>query len=74
MIHYHCRHCNHLLGSVANDTSLSALGFSNLTIAEQQALLTYIQNGDIQVKTICEHCHAALEQQPELYMLPNFIQ
>lgn len=74
-IHYHCRHCKKHVGSL-NQQNLSSeqLGFHELTAEERQTMIGYDEQGDLNVKTICEDCHEALERNPDYYALQSFIQ
>jgi hypothetical protein len=51
-----------------------SLGFNQLTSSERENMLSYNENGDIHVQSICEDCHEALTRNPELYQLDNLIQ
>ncbi|MCQ6268506.1 anti-sigma-F factor Fin family protein [Fictibacillus sp. WQ 8-8] len=74
-IHYHCRHCGKHVGSLEHQNLTSEqLGFHELTSEERQAMLEYDKQGHLQVKTICEDCHEALERNPDYYALHSFIQ
>lgn len=74
-INYVCRHCDVEVGSLKqNDYSLDVLGFHQLTAEERQSMLEYKQDGTIEVKTICEDCHEAMERSPSYHELDTFIQ
>lgn len=74
-IHYVCRHCDVQIGSLKQDKcSAEALGFQQLTEDDRQSMLHYKQNGTIEVKTICEDCHEAMERTPSYHELDTFIQ
>ncbi|MBM7606566.1 anti-sigma-F factor Fin family protein [Metabacillus litoralis] len=74
-LHYHCRHCGVKVGSLDNSLiSSEQLGFTALTNAERQEMITYQQNGDIHIKTICEDCQDALNRNPDLHQYESFIQ
>ncbi|WP_054709751.1 anti-sigma-F factor Fin family protein [Bacillus sp. JCM 19041] len=73
-IHYGCRHCQKTLGMVSNQVTHEELGLHNLTSEERDELLTYMENGSIHVKVVCEDCYAALENNPQLYGVSHIIQ
>ncbi|MGM7724473.1 anti-sigma-F factor Fin family protein [Metabacillus sp. Hm71] len=74
-LHYHCRHCGVKVGSIDKmAVSSEQLGFDHLSDEERQEMITYQQNGDIQIKTICEDCHDALNRYPEFHQYESFIQ
>jgi hypothetical protein len=74
-LHYHCRHCGVNVGSIDNiSVSSEQLGFDHLTNDERQEMITYQQNGDILIKTICEDCQDALNRNPDLHQYESFIQ
>ena len=67
-IHYHCRHCRVKIGTL--DKSLvetERLGLHTLNDEERQEMVTYVSNGDIQIKTICEYCQESLLRNPDYY-------
>ena len=43
------------------------LGFHKLNEEERQEMITYNQNGDLDIKAICEDCQESLEKNPEYY-------
>lgn len=74
-LHYHCRHCSVKVGSIDNiSVSSQQLGFDLLSNDERQEMITYQQNGDIEIKTICEDCQDALNRNPDLHQFESFIQ
>lgn len=74
-LHYYCRHCGVKVGSLENQSlSSQQLGFDSLTNDERQDMITYQQNGDMHVKTICEDCQDALHRNPDLHQVDNLIQ
>ncbi|WP_082676644.1 anti-sigma-F factor Fin [Shouchella shacheensis] len=73
-IYYTCSHCNAHMGTLEEKISETKLGFAQLDPMMQRELLTYKENGDIHVKTICEECHQAFLQNPDLYERGNVIQ
>jgi hypothetical protein len=50
------------------------LGFETLSAEERQELLSYKENGDIEVTTTCDDCQDTLERYPEFHTLKSFIQ
>lgn len=74
-LHYNCRHCGVKVGSIDSLSLHSeSLGFHLLTDQERQQMISYNQDGDILVKTICEDCQEALDRNPELHQYETFIQ
>ncbi|MGM0877677.1 MAG: anti-sigma-F factor Fin [Bacillota bacterium] len=74
-LHYHCRHCGVKVGSLDNiSVSSEQLGFDHLTNDERQEMITYQQNGDMHIKTICEDCQDALHRNPDFHQYESFIQ
>ena len=74
-LHYHCRHCSVKVGSIDNiSVSSQQLGFDLLSNDERQEMIIYQQNGDIEIKTICEDCQDALNRNPDLHQYESFIQ
>ncbi|WP_027410135.1 anti-sigma-F factor Fin family protein [Anoxybacteroides tepidamans] len=74
-LHYYCRHCGVKVGTINRVPLYSEqLGFHHLTEEERLDMISYLPNGEIHVKTICEDCHEALERNPELYQYEKFIQ
>lgn len=72
---YECRHCQQEVGRIdATEVEESSLGFQVLTNEERLEMITYEQNGDVKVKTICENCQEALERNPIFHQLDSFIQ
>lgn len=72
---YECRHCQQEVGRIdAIEVEERSLGFQVLTNEERLEMITYEQNGDVKVKTICENCQEALERNPIFHQLDSFIQ
>lgn len=62
-LHYYCRHCGVKVGSLDESAVQSeALGFHHLTNEERNDMISYRENGDLHVQTICEDCQEALER------------
>jgi hypothetical protein len=67
-IHYDCRHCGTRLGTIEQSFGeAERLGFTKLTDEERQEMLTYNENGDLHIKSICEDCQESLQKNPEYY-------
>lgn len=74
-LHYNCRHCGVKVGSLDSVSLYSeSLGFHQLSNEEREDMISYEQNGDIHVKTICEDCQEALDKNPDLHQYESFIQ
>jgi hypothetical protein len=74
-LHYHCRHCGVKVGSIDSiSVSSEELGFHQLSNDERQEMITYQDNGDMHIKTICEDCQDALNRNPDLHQYESFIQ
>ncbi|ASN03738.1 anti-sigma-F factor Fin family protein [Virgibacillus necropolis] len=72
---YTCRHCGNEVGKIDQPIVDSAtLGIDKLSAEEQKEMIQFKQNGDVQIKTICENCEAALGQNPHYHELDFFIQ
>ncbi|GFZ82284.1 anti-sigma-F factor Fin [Compostibacillus humi] len=72
---YHCRHCKHEIGRIEQqviDTEM--LGFEQLSPKEKEEMIHYLDNGDIEVLTICENCEETLGRYPHYHELDFFIQ
>ena len=67
-IHYHCRHCGMKLGTL-EQVSLESerLGFNKLSDEEREEMITYHENGDLHIKSICEDCQESFQKNPEFY-------
>ncbi|WP_339149921.1 MULTISPECIES: anti-sigma-F factor Fin family protein [unclassified Sutcliffiella] len=74
-IHYHCRHCGYKVGTIDSKSVFTEeLGFHQLSDTERHEMITYQQNGDVHVKTICEDCQEALDRNPDWHDQERFIQ
>lgn len=74
-LHYYCRHCGVKVGSLDESAVQSeALGFHHLTNEERNDMISYRENGDLHVQTICEDCQEALERNPDYHQYYTFIQ
>ncbi|WP_059174198.1 anti-sigma-F factor Fin family protein [Bacillus sp. FJAT-27445] len=73
-IHYLCRHCGIALGSIDKEAADSImLGLHMLNGQERATMVSYEQNGDIQIKSICEDCQESLEKDPSLHQYDYLI-
>jgi hypothetical protein len=74
-IHYNCRHCGVKVGTIDRMSLHSEqLGFHQLNDEERVDMISYQNNGDIEVKTICEDCQEALDRNPQFHENHTFIQ
>lgn len=72
---YHCRHCGKTVGKLSQSVvDTEQLGWHQLSEQERQEMIDYHENGDINIKTICENCQEALERNPDYHELDFFIQ
>lgn len=72
---YTCKHCDGVIGRLERHTlSISLLGMKLLMAEEKTKMIRYSENGDMQIKVICEECEASLAQYPVYYELEHFIQ
>ncbi|MCG8398634.1 anti-sigma-F factor Fin family protein [Bacillus atrophaeus] len=74
-LHYYCRHCGVKVGSLEQSLiTADLLGFHHLTNEERNDMISYKDNGDVHVLTICEDCQEALERNPHFHEYQTFIQ
>lgn len=73
-IHYQCRHCQAKVGTIEQSVDAERLGFDMLTSVERAEMVSYLDNGDILVKVICDDCHEALLRNPDLYEVDHVVQ
>ncbi|MFG6121013.1 MULTISPECIES: anti-sigma-F factor Fin family protein [Thalassobacillus] len=72
---YVCRHCNNTVGKLEQEIAdENMLGINHLTEQEREEMLEFHQNGDLRIKTICDNCQEALDQNPQYHELDFFIQ
>lgn len=72
---YRCRHCGQVVGEVNQQmVDETMLGLDRLSAADKQEMIDYQENGEIQIKTICESCEASLGANPHYHELDFFIQ
>lgn len=73
-IHYTCRHCGSNIGSIDMLSADSVkLGLNKLNGEERAQMVSYGQNGDIQIKSICEDCQESFEKNPDLHQYDYLI-
>jgi len=73
-IHYVCRHCGTVIGSIEKPTADSVmLGLNILSGEDRAAMVSYEQNGDIQVRSICEDCQESFDKNPDLHQYDYLI-
>ena len=74
-LHYYCRHCGVKVGSLDHSyVNSQQVVFKHLTNDERNDMISYMDNGDLHVKTICEDCQEALERNPDYHQYHSFIQ
>ncbi|OGX61544.1 MAG: hypothetical protein A2189_01380 [Paenibacillus sp. RIFOXYA1_FULL_44_5] len=74
-INYVCRYCHTPVGQIEQlDISEWKLGFHFLTLEERRDIITYNYDGSITVKSICDYCKAALDENPELALVNSPLQ
>lgn len=72
---YRCRHCGQVVGEVNQQMVDEAmLGLDKLSAADKQDMIDFQENGEVQIKTICESCEASLGANPHYHELDFFIQ
>jgi hypothetical protein len=63
---YICRYCQTGIGTVdGKGLTESQLGFDQLTVEERTDIITSDNDGNCQVRVICESCQQILYQFPE---------
>ncbi|CEG29553.1 anti-sigma-F factor Fin family protein [Bacillus sp. B-jedd] len=73
-IHYVCRHCGTVIGSIEMPKADSVmLGLNILSGEDRAAMVSYEQNGDIQVRSICEDCQESFDKNPNLHQYDYLI-
>ncbi|RYG72731.1 anti-sigma-F factor Fin family protein [Lentibacillus lipolyticus] len=72
---YQCRHCGQEIGRLNQQmVDASMLGLDQLSADEQQEMVNYRDNGDVEIKSICESCEESLGSNPQYHELDHFIQ
>ncbi|KHD85027.1 anti-sigma-F factor Fin family protein [Heyndrickxia ginsengihumi] len=73
-IHYYCRHCGTKIGRIDGGIHAEKMGINLLSNEERQEMISYLPNGDIHIKAICDDCHEALERFPHFHECDYLIQ
>ncbi|MBV6686142.1 anti-sigma-F factor Fin family protein [Rossellomorea marisflavi] len=73
-IHYQCRHCGTKVGTLTHAFNSETLGLDRLSDEERLHMIHYRNDGDIEIKTICEDCQESLERYPDYHGLDHIIQ
>ncbi|WLD93463.1 anti-sigma-F factor Fin family protein [Alkalihalobacillus sp. AL-G] len=74
-IYYSCKHCRTPIGKIDVDSVNTVnLGFDHLSENERQEYLSYDEDGQLHVKSICEDCYEMLIKNPDYHALDSFIQ
>lgn len=76
MIHYHCRHCEVVLGTLPLRLKEEALSVITQSDEEkkEESFFSYNEDGTITVYAICEQCERTLQQSPHYYALEKWLQ
>lgn len=75
MIRYVCRYCGEELGQLdQNKVDEKRLGFQTLTHEEREDIITYMPNGEIITRVICDYCQEIVEKNPDLLLISNPLQ
>ncbi|MBS4201487.1 anti-sigma-F factor Fin family protein [Bacillus sp. FJAT-49732] len=73
-IHYYCRHCSSKMGTIDDSVfEEEQLGIHTLTDKERQEMVTYGSNGEIFIQAICDDCHEAFINNPDLHQYDYLI-
>jgi hypothetical protein len=74
-IKYYCRCCNSKIGEIdQEDVTEYELGFHHLTPTERQEIISFQDDGHVQVRVICDYCKEAFEANPDLMLVANPLQ
>ncbi|WP_217588344.1 anti-sigma-F factor Fin family protein [Lentibacillus saliphilus] len=72
---YKCSHCGHEIGRLDQRVvHTSMLGWDQLSEKDKRHMIHYQNNGDVQIRSICENCEQSLGQHPQYHELDHFIQ
>lgn len=72
---YTCRHCGQVIGKLERQmVDATVLGLDKLSTGETEDMIYFKQNGDVQIKAICESCEETLGHHPHYHELDFFIQ
>ncbi|UOQ91357.1 anti-sigma-F factor Fin family protein [Halobacillus shinanisalinarum] len=73
-INYICRHCNRQVGKLDRErVEISELGLECLNEDDHREMITYSNNGDMNIRTICHSCERTLDQHPHYHEQDYFI-
>jgi hypothetical protein len=74
-IKYYCRYCQIKIGELQQeDLTEYQLGFHHLTPTERKEIVSYQDDGNVEVRVICDYCKEALDANPELVLAANPLQ
>lgn len=74
-IQYVCRHCGSSIGEIPRTkVTEEQLGLHILTPEERNHIITYDPSGNMSLSVTCEYCQEALIHNPELLLLPGYLQ
>ncbi|TMN22329.1 DUF2757 family protein [Lentibacillus cibarius] len=72
---YICRHCGQKIGKLDQQmVDASMLGLDQLSAEDMREMIHYQDNGDMEIKSICESCEESLGSHPQYHELDHFIQ
>lgn len=73
-VHYYCRHCAAKMGTIEDSfVNEQQLGINVLTEDEKHEMIAYDSKGDIHIQAICDNCHEALTNNPDLHQYDYLI-
>lgn len=73
-IHYHCRHCGVSIGTLDQlSVHSERLGLHKLSDEERLDMVSYDEQGNINVTSICEDCQETLQRNPEYHQYDYLI-
>lgn len=74
-IRYHCRHCNTEIGSLPFESATEVLQLlKRLDEKDEERFLVRGKDGELKIRSICEHCEQSLESFPDYYMSNKWLQ
>ncbi len=74
-IQYLCRHCGTSIGQIPKTkVTEQQLGLHILTAEEREHIISYDLEGNMSLKVTCDYCQQMLSQNPELLLLPGYLQ
>lgn len=72
---YKCNHCGDQVGQLDQQVvDTQTLGWNELSNQDRKEMIQYQNNGDVEIKTICEDCQESLDKNPHYHELDFFIQ